>query len=255
MRLDPQTGKYVIFAVSLAVFAAGLAREAFMLNIGGHTIVQDLRQFDLDAENSVPAWWGSSAMLLAALLLYTLGAQAWRVGDRLWRLWTIMAFVFVALSIDEAASFHEGVIDPLRSAFGFGGFLFYAWVVPAFICVAGLGLVLLPLLRDLPRGLFVRFAIYGALFVFGALGMEMLGGWLDYNGYRMSAYYALTISVEEGLELLGVSLFVATLLDQFDPSRATVGRYAQHRQQVINHARAPAPQIRTASGQFPAAGE
>lgn len=249
MRLDPQFAKYMIFAGSLAVLAAGLAREAFVINVGVGTILQDLRQFNLDAENSVPAWWGSSMMLIASLLLYTLGANAWRAGDILWRLWLVLAIVFMALSIDEAASFHEGVIAPLRSAFGFGGFLFYAWIVPAFICVAGLGLVLLPLLKRLPTSLFWKFAAYGAIFVAGAMGMEMIGGWLDYQGYRATAFYALSICIEEGFELLGISLFIAALLDQFDPARAVVGDHA--RRQMMRHT--PVPRMSAGAGQFPAA--
>ncbi|MEP0069707.1 hypothetical protein [Pyruvatibacter sp.] len=248
MRLDPQFAKYMIFAGSLAVLAAGLAREAFVINVGVGTVLQDLRQFNLDAENSVPAWWGSSMMLIASLLLYTLGANAWRAGDILWRLWLVLAIVFMALSIDEAASFHEGVIAPLRSAFGFGGLLFYAWIVPAFICVAGLGLALLPLLKRLPTSLFWKFAAYGGIFVAGALGMEMIGGWLDYQGYRATAFYALSISIEEGFELLGVSLFIAALLDQFDPARAVVGDYARHR--PVQHT--PVARMAAGAGQFPA---
>ena len=252
MRLDPQFAKYMIFAGSLAVLAAGLAREAFVLNVGVDTILQDMRQFNLDAENSVPAWWSSSMMLFASLLLYTLAANAWRAGDILWRLWLTMAIVFLALSIDESASFHEGVIEPLRAAFGFGGILFYAWVVPALLCVAALGLVLLPLLRRLPASLFWRFGICGGVFVLGALGMEMVGGWLDYEGYRNTAYYALSISIEEGFEILGVSLFLAALLDQFDPARAVVGDHARH-EHTVQPSHGPQPHA-AGAGAFPAAG-
>jgi len=250
MRLDPQFVRYMVFAGSLAVLAAGLAREAFVLNVGTGTIVQDLRQFNLDAENSVPAWWSSSLMLGAAGLLYVLGAQAWHRNDVLWRMWSALAAVFLLMSIDEAASFHEGFIMPLRDLFGFGGLLFYAWVVPAILCLAALGLFLLPLLKRLPVRLFWQFALAGGLFVLGALGMEMIGGWLDYEGYRPTALYALSISIEEGLEILGLSLFVATLLDQFDPSRALVGIHAR---QVRAEPRMTRPPL-TGAGQFPAAG-
>ncbi len=256
MRIDPQFGKYVVFALSLAVFAAGLAREAFLLNVGAHTMLQDLRQFDLDAENSVPAWWGSSVMLLTCLVLYTLASRAWWDNDRLWRLWLVLAVAFLALSIDESASFHEGVIEPLRAAFGFTGILYYAWVVPALLCVAALGLLLLPLLKDLPKDLIIRFGLFGGIFLSGALGMEMVGGWLDYEGQRVTAYYALSTSVEEGLELLGLSLFLAALLDQFDPARAVVGRLSKDRSEHTRPGRQhivtrPQPQLAAMTGQYP----
>lgn len=252
MRTDPQFLKNIVFAGSLAVLAAGLAREAFVLEYGVGTIVQDLRQFDLDSENSVPSWWGSVLLLTASCLLYALGAQARALRDRLWPLWAIMAFVFLLLSIDEAASFHEGTIEPLKAAFGFHGALYYAWVVPAIACLAALGVILLPLLRYLPQALFIRFAAYGGIFVFGAVGMEMVGGWLDSHGFRHTPYYALSTSFEEMLELLGASMFVVVLLDQFDPTRAHVGRYARRPNAYAPPRQAATP--RAAAGQFPLAG-
>ncbi len=227
MRTDPQFAKTMVIAGSLAVFAAGIAREAFMLEIGPATILQDLRQFDLDAENSVPAWWGSIMLFCASLLLYVLGARAWHADDVRWRLWTVMSAVFLCLSIDEAASFHEGTITPLREAFGFSGALFYAWVVPAFLCVAALAIMLAPLLRLLPRSLLVRFVIAGVVFVSGALGMEMVGGWLDSTGLRGAPVYALAIVMEEGMEIFGLTLFLAALLDQFDPQHARASTFGK----------------------------
>ena len=142
MRTDPHFIKQILLAVTLAVLAAGFAREAFVLEIGTHTVLQDLRQFHLDSENSVPAWWSSSLMLVAAMVLYRLGAEAKAAGDRMWQLWALLAVAFFFLSMDEAASFHEGVIEPLKSAFGFGGIFFYAWVVPAVLCLGGFGLLI-----------------------------------------------------------------------------------------------------------------
>lgn len=248
MRTDPQFIKLIVVALSLAVMAAGIAREAFVLEFGVGTLLQDLRQFDLDSENSVPAWWSSSLMLLAALMLYRLGAEARPRGDRLWLFWVALAAAFFLLSIDEAASFHEGVIEPLKAAFGFGGALYYAWVVPAVICLVVFGLLLLPLLQLVPTGLKWRLVICGAIFVTGALGMEMVGGWLDFEGLRPTPVYALVTTVEEGLEILGLSLFLSALLDQFDPNRAVVGIRAVQRAAA---AQPPVPHL----GQYPVAAE
>lgn len=242
MRLDLDLAKYLVFCGSLAVMALGLAREALVLQIGTQTLLQDLRQFDLDAENSVPAWWSASMLLAASICFYALAARAHAARAPVWPLWLILSLVFLALSIDEAASFHEGAIAPLRETFGFSGVLFYSWVVPALVCLAGLGAVILPLLRHAPRALLRRMLAAGAVFVSGALGMEMVGGWLDYEGLRGTPYYALSISIEEGCEILGVTLLLAALFD------ALAGRYPV--------AAAPAERpAHTASaiGQYPAA--
>lgn len=226
MRLDTDFARYVIYCGSLGVFALGLAREAFVLQIGTGTLLQDLRQFDLDAENSVPAWWASSLMLAASVMLYVLGAQARAAGAAIWKFWALLALAFLALSIDEAASFHEGLIAPLRAAFGFDGVLFYAWVVPAAIALAIFGSVLLPLMRLVPRPLRRRFLFAGAIFVSGAMGMEMAGAWLDHAGLRGTPAYALAILAEEGGEILGLTLFTSALLDalagRFGPAAAAL---------------------------------
>lgn len=226
MRTDPYFIKQILLAVTLAVLAAGFAREAFVLEIGPHTVLQDLRQFHLDSENSVPAWWSSSLMLVAAMMLYRLGAEAKAVGDRLWQLWALLAVAFFFLSMDEAASFHEGVIEPLKAMFGFGGIFFYAWVVPAALCLGAFGLLILPLLRQLPPRLSGRLVLSGIIFVSGALGMEMVGGWLDYSGLRDRTFYTLAFTVEETAEFVGLLLFNFALLDQFDPARAQIGHRA-----------------------------
>lgn len=243
MRLDMEFAKYAVFCGSLAVMALGLAREAMVLQIGTQTLLQDLRQFDLDAENSVPAWWSASMLLAASLSFYVLAARAHTARASVWRLWLILSLAFLLLSIDEAASFHEGAIAPLRAAFGFSGAFFYAWTVPALVCLGVFGAAILPLLRHVPRALLWRMVTAGAVFVAGALGMEMVGGWLDYEGLRGTRWYAVSISIEEGCEILGVTLLLAALFD------ALAGRYATTASRAPGRAR-PAPAISA----YPAAG-
>ncbi|WP_428481401.1 hypothetical protein [Pyruvatibacter mobilis] len=256
MRTDPHFIKQILLAVTLAVLAAGFAREAFVLEIGTHTVLQDLRQFHLDSENSVPAWWSSSLMLVAAMVLYRLGAEAKAAGDRMWQLWALLAVAFFFLSMDEAASFHEGVIEPLKSVFGFGGIFFYAWVVPAVLCLGGFGLLILPLLRQLPPRLSGRLVLSGIIFVGGALGMEMVGGWLDYSGLRASTFYVLAVTVEETAEFVGLLLFNFALLDQFDLARAQIGHRARGvASPTGGDTRAAAAPAMAGTGQYPVAAE
>ncbi len=54
-------------------------------------------------------------------------------------------------------------------------------------------------------------AVGGALFVLGALGFEMVSG--EYKTrYGIDRGYSVVIAIEEGLELVGVSVFIFGLL-------------------------------------------
>jgi hypothetical protein len=63
----------------------------------------------------------------------------------------------------------------------------------------------------------------GALFVGGALGMEFVQGWHD-GLYGMDGTTALITTVEEVLEMSGVTVFVYALLSRLG-SRGSVVRF------------------------------
>lgn len=59
-----------------------------------------------------------------------------------------------------------------------------------------------------------RFFLSGALFVFGALGIEMIGGYIwTLEGYgNESLAYRICITIEESFEMLSIIYFISTLL-------------------------------------------
>lgn len=164
----------------------------------------------VDAEQSIPAWFSSSALLLSAVLLH---AVSWRCPPRTTpRQWNILAVIFVFLSLDEAVALHEKTILPLRSAWGTSGLLHYAWVIPAGIAVAVLAIVYARFLVSLPPRTRM-FVIVGALlYVGGALGVEALGGQqAEAHGQSNLAYVTLS-TVEELMEMLGVVALLHALM-------------------------------------------
>jgi hypothetical protein len=204
--------KRFTFLASIAVVALGIFREVFVLSNGLQTPLQELRQFDLDAENNVPSWWSSSLMLASAMVLFLFAKADDNRGLFHSKIWLPLAVVFLLLSIDESASFHEALMNPLRTVLGAGGIFYYAWVVPAFLCLALFGLLILRSFLQLPGNVQFAFALAGTIYVSGALGMELFGGWLDYSGLRMETIYSLSIIVEETLEIIGLTLFLLALI-------------------------------------------
>jgi hypothetical protein len=141
----------------------------------------------------------------------------WRLhraeGDRYGRHWAGLALVFLFLALDEAAAVHEQLIDPVRDALGTGGALLHAWIVPYGIALGLLLVGYVPFLRSLPRRTFRLMLLSGAIYVGGAIGMEMVGGYAwDRHPVRGVPIIAI-MALEETLEMVGLAIFAYALLD------------------------------------------
>ncbi len=200
------------WSVAVLVVALGFAREVVVATLGEGTFLQEWRHFDLDEEANLPAWFSSGTMLLIAVIAGLLAAvetsnRAVRRG------WFLIAGTFVLLSLDEASSFHEALMDPLREFLGVSGAFHYAWVIPAIPLLLLFAFWALRLLRTLPRALRVRMVLAGVLFAIGAVGMEMVAGVFVADGVDKTALaYRIEIMAEETFEITGLVLFATTLI-------------------------------------------
>lgn len=201
----------------LAAVALLLALHIVALMAPGEMSITTLRyllnDFNLDRENTLPAWFSSMLLLAAAVLMLGIGVRARRRGERLAKRWILIGVIFVLLSIDESASFHELLIHPLRTRFQFTGIFYWSWIVPAIVILALLSVIYLPFIFALPAR--TRWGLIAAavLYVSGTIGMEMFGGVIasDAGGTRTTAY-AISITIEEMLELIGLVVLLHTLM-------------------------------------------
>lgn len=163
---------------------------------------------DVDQEGNLPAWFSASLLLIAALLLWDAGARSALAGDGYAHHWKLLAVVFLFLSFDETAQIHE-TANALRGTLDAGGLLFLPWVLVAAPLVLLLGLGYLRFVLRLPARTRMLVAAAGALYVGGALGVELIGGyvWDHGAGYR-SAHYIYAAAAEELLEMLGLVTFL-----------------------------------------------
>ncbi|CAN5763533.1 hypothetical protein BH23CHL2_BH23CHL2_01550 [soil metagenome] len=107
---------------------------------------------------------------------------------------------------------HEHAIVPLRERFGFGGPLFFAWVVPAAIVVAILTAVSVRFVFRQPSRIGRLLILAAGLYLAGALVLEMAGGWWsESRGPDNLAYQSIT-SVEELLEFVGASTYILAMM-------------------------------------------
>jgi len=172
---------------------------------------------DVNGEGNLPAWYQTALLLACAAGLAALGSVRPRsaprgpVPDR-WA-WRGLAAVFLYLALDEALQVHERTVPPLRRlAFGGTPLEDVGWVVPAAgLCVA-LGVALLRFLAHLPGPTRRAFAAAGALYLAGALGLEVAGGWWSFRFGYDSPGFGLLAAAEETLEAAGLLVFLHALL-------------------------------------------
>jgi hypothetical protein len=128
--------------------------------------------------------------------------------------WKWLAIVFLFLAVDEDASLHELLIQPLRERLPMAGPLYFAWVVPYGLAVLVVGLVYLKFVQSLPVRTRRLFVAAGSIYLAGALGFEFAGGWyLSQVEASEDFPYSLLVAVEELLEMSGIVLFIYALLD------------------------------------------
>jgi hypothetical protein len=168
-------------------------------------------QFAPDEEGNLATWYASVLLLTCAALL---GAIAWRAaGSRYRRHWAGLAGLLVLMSADEAAQMHEMLIAPLRAAWHTGGVFHFAWVIPGMAFVACVLAACVGFLRDLPPRTRRLFLAAAAVYLGGALGVEMAGGFYASRWGSATFAYGMLTSLEEALELAGAVLLAYGLAD------------------------------------------
>jgi hypothetical protein len=213
--------RYVYMATATVVIL-GLLREVFVFQVGTETVLQDLRHFALDAERNLGAWYSSALMVLIAACAFVNWHKD-RVRDGLVSYsWVFIAVVFFLLSIDETVGFHETVDVPLRDHFELTGIFYNPWIFFGAAFVAGFVALLIPFLFDLPRHIAILFVVSGAIYVGGALGLEPLDALFESTYGEGSLLQVISTSIEEAMEMLGLTLFLHANLLFMAEARTTM---------------------------------
>lgn len=168
----------------------------------------------VDAERNVPSAFSSLLLLFAALLLALAALLTHKRSEPDVAHWTILSLGFVAMAVDEAMSYHEQLVGPMRSLLGNEdlGVFYFSWVLPGILLVLVIGVFFARFLWRLPRCTAAVFVLAATLYLGGAIGVEMLGGrYAEQNG-MLSLTYSMIATLEESLEMAGVIVFIWALL-------------------------------------------
>jgi hypothetical protein len=232
--------KTIVRALIIAVLVitlAGLAARFALYTWGEEELLQPLRIFDVGEERSIPTWFESVQFLLCSVLLAVVAIAKKQRSDRYSLHWGVLSIILLFLSLDEVTSIHQAIGQQserlLHSTTGFtpSGPITFFWVVPGAAFVFIVLLAYLRFLAHLPQSTRRLFLFAGALFVLGALGIEMLSAQVVSSSGSIASFFGtalslsqgsasaipkilvgLQTSIEEMFEMLGLTAFVYALL-------------------------------------------
>lgn len=188
-----------LLGINLLLVLSTVVHHKMVLN---HTIHFYLRQIDLAIEMNLAAWW-------SGILLFGLGLLAHEIfSDRKERLkgaWLLLAIAFICLSVDEIGSVHERIEDWLLES-PFAG-------LDPYVPVALLGVMLIPwpvikLMRDRRTRKTAGLLLVGFLLLASIAVQERLEGVISWGDW-----WSVRIGLEEGTELLGMSVCYGALVN------------------------------------------
>lgn len=179
-----------------------------------------VRLFNLDEEANFPTLFTGLLMLCSAGLAWLIGRS--NPGEAAWqrKYWFGLTAAFIFLSFDEMMRLHEMLISLVRSALHTGGIFYFAWVIPYGILTIVFVAAYSRFLFNLNSWLRNAMIVSGAVYVSGALGLELLGGALfESAGGTDNLAYVVMTTIEESLEMVGLILFIHALALQIETRR------------------------------------
>lgn len=204
----------VLLSIITALFVAHVMYLMTMF-VYGYRFRSLFKLFNFNDEGNFPTFYAVMALFLAALLLFVVGIlkRSHKLKDG--NYWLALSGIFTFLAFDEAAEVHERlnhIVRPYLPEASYD-FLFWAWVVPYAIFALIVAFSFIKFLVRLPRRTTILFVISGAIFVTGAIGLELFNSYFWYNQGAGSLGLHMAFTLEELLEKIGIAFFIFAILD------------------------------------------
>ncbi len=160
--------------------------------------------FLLDFESNVPTLFSVFLFLQISVICMAIGFN--RTNGRGY--WLILCLLFALFALDEFASLHKIINEPVHIALSTSGFFYFAWIIPYGVFTLIIGIIFTPWLIKLPRLTRSGFLVSATIYIFGVLVLEGMGGWyLEGKTGQHDIVYDLIITAEESCELIGLLIF------------------------------------------------
>jgi hypothetical protein len=202
-----------LLIVTAVLLLAHIASQIFLFNLGwGYRNFWSIKLFDFGRETNIPTLYSTVLLLLSSVLCGLLYRSAKRRGvPGRWH-WGVLSALLFFVGVDETAMIHEAMIEPLRAGTDASGIFYFAWVIPYGILLIVIVLAFLRFVLSLQGRVRTLIFVAAGLYILGVLLFEMFGGsYADIHSTR-TIPYAILVSFEETLEMVGLNIFVFALL-------------------------------------------
>ncbi len=214
ISLNPSAIARILGAVAFFLLLASIGGQFAKYVLGHDTVYGLVNLFDINREHNIPTFFAALLMLFAALLLAVISLLSREQRASHVLKWTVLSFGFVFMAFDELFQVHERFTGPVRALLGNGnlGVFYFAWVIPGIALVLGLALFFRKFLLDLTAKTSRRFTMAATIYIAGIIGVELIGGRYAELHSVQNLTYNMIVSIEEGLEMAGLIIFIWALL-------------------------------------------
>ena len=167
---------------------------------------------NMDREMNFPTLYSVILFIICAFLLKQITIFKKAHKSLSFKYWKTLYWIFIYLALDEALQIHEVFIIP-KLGQKLPALFHFVWVIPYGIAVVFFLFYFAKFTFKLPQEIKIFFCLSAALFIGGALGMEMIEGlWVRHAGGMQNLVYSLLASIEEMMEMMGLMIFIYSLL-------------------------------------------
>lgn len=197
------------------------------LTEAGYTNFYGFKKFFFDDEESIPTYFSAINLLFAGILLAIITNFKSKLNDPFTMQWKLLSIIFVLLSIDEIAAFHEMAIDPLVRAYNLSGYMRFPWVILGLIFMAGFSLYYFQFLKALPKPYIKGFFCSCLIFLSGSIGLETISAkiFISLEQSPKDLMYNLVTTLEESFEMIGIIMFINVLLSYLKSMNSPINFY------------------------------
>jgi hypothetical protein len=192
IKFDPRQIAVAFLVVAAVLTVINSILLFFYFYLGDDELFGLIDFFDFDIEGNIPTLYSAVSLLFCSVLLALTTHVNWRRPDGKRFYWLGLTVLFLLLAIDEGTAIHEEISTFLERYMDARGAFYFLWVVPYGIATGILAVAYFRFVWQLPKNTRTRFVMAGAIFLTGALGVEMLSARkADLNGYDTVTYCLL----------------------------------------------------------------
>lgn len=170
----------------------------------------------MNFETNLPTWYITMLTAICGVLLWILAFSAWRVHSAYAGLnWALLGSAVLFVSLDEFAQVHEQAGGWMRNwevTEQIPVLSERPWTIPVLAGLVIFLVVIIPFLQTLPKPTLFLFVAAGAIYVSGAVGVE-LGTAYVFRNWPFEGMFMYLPLLEEVLEKMGFILFLRAILD------------------------------------------